>query len=716
VLFYPVSSVSAIPEVRLPGGDRGTVMVAVPISALSWPVRDGSDGDGRSGMVVEGAGRIKSGDLVAFCKVVVVAPARVCRDGRVQAGGRPCDHARLGAAEVELDAACGPEAIERVAAGVRPAGKIKAKARREMSIAFTIRAVLLMTLMPDADARQVMGTLLGDLLAVPWRREHAVASGTVLSSWRTAIGPAPPQQLEHQWLAAAGAGHHDGPAGIDVGGGLRVGAIDGTVTRMPDTKANRRRYGTAGTAGSGYPQIRSPRANDAFSRAGRAVVTGPAGGGKAEAEQKLLDRMLIEYAGAFTRSQLWIMDRNFPGVPRITRMIAKTHVLIRVKSDIRLERARKFLPDGSWLARIAGGGMSLTVRVIEYHVTLEGQTTPELFCLITDLLDHEVHPAHLLAAAYRWRWDGAETALREAKSTINAAGPGTGAILRSATPDLVDSEHAAWTIATGLVRATLRSATAVAAPFAKGPRAGQPVQARHLSFAVACRTVVATVRAGTATASLPTQARTAAHQAALHLVATARSPSAGTGTAHEGSRAVSRSGTPRRTSTPAPPPPSSTSAAPPRPEQRPRTHRLGDLAPPRAVEPRRTRPDRRAPSTPPHRPRTGITLRTRRGDHHLFAGIPRTASTPWHCTLTTRSITGPCAGSEADARENRSEDDRRVEVGLGDSSRGAAMFQVGVVDGLDRRTCLLDCLEGQQAHTGLQAPFEVRRLDDGRLT
>src|SRR5664280_75146 len=198
---YPVSSASAIPDVQFPGGDAGTVMVAVPVSALSWPVRDGSDGDGRSAMVVQAAGKIKSGELVAFCKVVVVAPALVRRDGRVQADGRPCDHARLGAAEVELDAACGPDTIERVAAGVNLTGKIKAKARREMSIAFTIRAVLLMVLMPQADARQVMGTLLGDLLAVPWRREHAVPSGTVLSRWRTAIGPAPLQQLKQQWLA-----------------------------------------------------------------------------------------------------------------------------------------------------------------------------------------------------------------------------------------------------------------------------------------------------------------------------------------------------------------------------------------------------------------------------------------------------------------------------------------------------------------------------------
>jgi len=214
---------------------------------------------------------------------------------------------------------------------------------------------------------------------------------------------------------------------------------------------------------------------------------------------------------------------TLPGVPRIKRMLdAKTHVLIRVKSDIRLDRIGDFAPDGSYLATLSGGGVTLTVRVIEYHVTLDGQTTAELFCLITDLLDHTVHPAHLLAAAYKWRWDGSETALREAKSTIHDAGPGTGAILRSRTPDLIRQEHAAWIVGTELVHAATRSAAAIAKPFTKGPRTGQPVQARHLSFTAARRTLITSVRAGTGTASLPAPARAAAHAAALAVIATAR--------------------------------------------------------------------------------------------------------------------------------------------------------------------------------------------------
>ena len=314
---------------------------------------------------------------------------------------------------------------------------------------------------------------------------------------------------------------------MEVGGGLRLGAIDGSVTRMPDTRANRAAFGSAGAAETGYPQIRHLHVSDAFTRATLGVVCGPAGGDKAgtkgEAEQALLDRMLAEQPAVFGPDRLWIMDRNFPGVARIAALLATgSHVLIRVKSDIRLPRIGPFASDGSYLARLSGGGTSLTMRVIEYHVLLDGATTPELFCLVTDLLDHHTHPAHQLAGAYRWRWDGSETALREAKSAIHDAGPGTGAILRSAGPELIRQEHAAWIVGTELVRAATRSAAAIAAPFRKGPRTGQAVAARHLSFTTARRTLIGTVRAGTATASLPAPARAAAHHHALAVIATAR--------------------------------------------------------------------------------------------------------------------------------------------------------------------------------------------------
>ena len=87
-------------------------------------------------------------------------------------------------------------------------------------------------------------------------------------------------------------------------------------------------------------------------------------------------------------------------------LAAGTHVLIRVKDGITLHRAGGFLPDGSYLASISGGGVTLTVRVIEYTISVAGQDAPELFALITDLLEDATYPARVLAAAYHWRWIG----------------------------------------------------------------------------------------------------------------------------------------------------------------------------------------------------------------------------------------------------------------------------------------------------------------------
>ena len=101
---------------------------------------------------------------------------------------------------------------------------------------------------------------------------------------------------------------------------------------------------------------------------------------------------------------------------------------------IRLPRSARSPPTDSYLTRLSGGGTSLTMRVVEYHISVDGQTTPELFCLVTDLLDHTTHPAHQLAQAYRWRWDGSETALREAKSAIHDAGPAPGRSCAHTTP------------------------------------------------------------------------------------------------------------------------------------------------------------------------------------------------------------------------------------------------------------------------------------------
>jgi hypothetical protein len=398
--------------------------------------------------------------------------------------------------------------IDEIAAQATLSGKAKGEARRAMTAAFAIRATMLMALGPDADYSEVMAALAGDLVLVPWQRPYEVPTAKVLSTWREALGPAPLERLQHRLLAAVGAEHEEcGYRAVRVGEpghDLQLCAIDGSVTRVPDTILNREAFGSTGTADDSapYPQVRDLLASDASTRATLAVVSGPSGGPKAEGEQALLDAMLTTCPQIFTSGRLFVMDRNFPGAYRVARMLAAgTHVLIRVKSDLTLPRIGGFLPDGSYYSYLTGGGgrWCLKVRVIEYLVDVDGQHTGEMFCLITDLPGHIRYPAGQLAGAYAWRWAGSETSLKEAKSAITGAGPSAGPIFRSASPALIAAEHAAWICGTELCRALAREA----APARKGRRAGQKVQPREISFTAARRAALASIRSGAATASLP---------------------------------------------------------------------------------------------------------------------------------------------------------------------------------------------------------------------
>src|SRR6266576_755896 len=286
-------------------------MVAVRVADLSSPAGRRVGKDGRTALVAAGAGPVTTGDTVVFLKPVAITAAVVRRDGRVQAAGHPADHARLGVAEERLDELAGmPDAIGQIAAGVKLGGKVKGALRRAMTPALAVRFTLLMTLTPDADYAELVQALLGDLVLVPWQRRYQAPTATVACTWREALGPGPLQEL----------------------GELDTCSIDGSLTRVPDTPANRQAFGSAGTAddSSPYPQQRDLWLSHASSGA---AASG--GRDKGEAEQALLDKALKDYPHLFTPQRLWIMDRNFPGVPRIARLLGTgTHVLIRVKDGI----------------------------------------------------------------------------------------------------------------------------------------------------------------------------------------------------------------------------------------------------------------------------------------------------------------------------------------------------------------------------------------------
>jgi hypothetical protein len=347
----------------------------------------------------------------------------------------------------------------------------------------------------------VLIALAGGLAGVPWARAWVPASARACGDWRNALGPEPLEELQDIVLRASWREHEDRDWRAMIIGRarpLKAGSVDGTLLRVPDTRANRAVFGSAGTGDDSapYPQLRALPLTDASTRALLGMPHGPAGTGKAAAEQKLLDKAMEQYPHLFTEDRLWLMDRNYPGAARIARMTARTHMLIRLKSDIPLKRVSEILPDGSYFAELSGDGVTVTVRVIEYWVTVEGQEVPEMFCLVTDLMDIDEYPAAELAALYKWRWDGSETALREAKASLRGAGPSAGPMLRSGSPDLLRQELAAWAAATEMTRGTARVAALAAAPARKGRRAGQPVQAREISHARARRAVTAAIRAG----------------------------------------------------------------------------------------------------------------------------------------------------------------------------------------------------------------------------
>jgi transposase IS4-like protein len=489
-------------EGDLPAG----VTVAVRLGDLVSPLRSGAplgDGD-RSALAVAGTETLRTGEPAVFLKVVAVVPAAVTRKGQIRAEGSPCAHATLGPLEDWLDAQAGPGVIDGIAERAVLDGRfVKGERERLLTAAFMIRVLVLMTLMPDAQVSDVIAALAGDLALVPWSKPWRPASERACSDWRKAIGAAPLEELRAAVLASAREEHAARPGQSLVTGRSRplsVHSADGSLLRVPDTPANRAAFGSVGTAdgSAAWPAVRLFPLNSVLTRSLLAMPWGAAGTDKAAAEQGLLDEVLAQYPHVLAKNQVWLLDRLWHGVRRIAALTQRTHVLIRVKSDITLKRVSEILPDGSYLAEISGDGITVAVRVIEYFADVEGQKVPEMFCLVTDLLDWEEYPARELAGLYKWRWDGSETGLREAKAPLHGAGPGTGAMLRSGSPELIAQEIAAWAAAVEMTRGVARDAALTALPAGKGRRAGQAVRYRDLSLTRARRLILAAVRSGRA--------------------------------------------------------------------------------------------------------------------------------------------------------------------------------------------------------------------------
>ena len=143
------------------------------------------------------------------------------------------------------------------------------------------------------------------------------------------------------------------------------------------------------------------------------------------------------------------MDRNFPGIALIRRMIQVTHVLIRLKSDITVTKAGDFLPDG---VRTWPTSAARTEDPDAGHRVLRPRGRPGR---AGDVLPGH-RPARLAGPPGIRGGRRVQVAVgrisrpRCARPKSAIRGAFTGPIFRSHCPDMIRQEHAAWITGTEL--------------------------------------------------------------------------------------------------------------------------------------------------------------------------------------------------------------------------------------------------------------------------
>jgi hypothetical protein len=219
---------------------------------------------------------------------------------------------------------------------------------------------------------------------------------------------------------------------------------------VPNTPENDEHFGrpSNATRAGAFPQVRWLAAAES----GTGALVGATIGAYTVGEQTLARDLLP----AFGAGMLVLADRNFLSHTLARDVLATgAHILWRASASFTLTPIA-VLADGTYLAvlypRRKADGPPITVRVIEYTVhtspadaDADGggaggagageEDASELFCLVTDLLDVEAHPALDLACAYPMRWE-CETVIGHHKTDMGAGK----AVLRSKDPEGVAQE------------------------------------------------------------------------------------------------------------------------------------------------------------------------------------------------------------------------------------------------------------------------------------
>jgi hypothetical protein len=292
---------------------------------------------------------------------------------------------------------------------------------------------------------EVMRRLVGGLQFMrAWQREWSVPTTGAISQARERLGEAP---LKTLFEKIAGPLAVAGTPGAWLGD-RRLMAIDGVKLDVPDTPANIEGFGRpGGLTRRPFPQIQVIGLGECGTHAVVAAEIGTVSVGEREIAEKL--------APALEPGMLVMADRGFYSFPLWAEFMATgADLLFRVASGVKLPPA-EVLPDGSYLSEINSKGTRsagyriplsvvgdprrathIPVRVVEYTITGSAEDRdPEVFRLITTVLDPEEVTAAEIAAAYHERWEY-EIALKEIETQMLEPGSG----LRSKSPELVRQE------------------------------------------------------------------------------------------------------------------------------------------------------------------------------------------------------------------------------------------------------------------------------------
>jgi hypothetical protein len=354
----------------------------------------------------------------------------------ITAGGRLTDRIGIGV----LTRLVSRDAVDEVLAET---GR-REKRSRLLPAHVVVYFVLAMAMFSDG-YEEVMRRLVGGLQFMrAWQKEWSVPTTGAISQARERLGEAPLKALFEKIaepLAVAGT------PGAWLGA-RRLMAIDGVKLDVPDTPANIEGFGRpGGVTRRPFPQIQVVGLGECGTHAVIAAEIGTVSVGERELAEKL--------APSLEPGMLVITDRGFYSFQLWAEfLVTGADLLFRVASGIKLPPG-EILPDGSYLSEIksrdtrsSGYRIPLSavddprrathipIRVIEYTVSGAGEDgEPDIFRLITTVLDPEDVTAAELAAAYQQRWEY-EIALKEAETQMLE--PGTG--LRSRSPDLVRQE------------------------------------------------------------------------------------------------------------------------------------------------------------------------------------------------------------------------------------------------------------------------------------